>query len=189
MTSPRLRRAAGSLLVAAALALGTLAWAPAPPLEAAAPLRVLGHDRVVDLPDYGARGTTAIGYRDQRYASIELPVRNTGRLPVTVVGLDPFPELLGMVEVVGDAGLPAVVEPGGTLPLTARVRFTNCEYYTERAVNRFVAASVQVERLGIAHTVEVAYPREVVLRSPTILGCPERSTDRGLRQRMRARDE
>ncbi|MEX2503894.1 MAG: hypothetical protein WD378_03530 [Egicoccus sp.] len=117
-----------------------------------------------------------------------MSVRNLGRLAVTVHDFEPFPELLGMVETL-DGDLPVRIPPGETATLTARVRFTNCEYYTERAVNRFLGATLQVERLGVTRPVEVGYPREVVLRSPTILGCPDRSTDRSFRQRMLARDE
>jgi hypothetical protein len=177
-----------SLLVAVAVA-AAVGLARVPALLVTGPLTLAGHDRVVDLPDYGAAGTTAVGYRDQRDASVELPVRNVGTVPLTVHGVEPFPELLGMVETLHGGDLPATVPPGETARLTARVRFANCEYYTERAVNRFHAAQLEVERLGVRRTVEVAYPREVVLRSPTILGCPARSTDRSARQRLLARDE
>ncbi|HSK22547.1 MAG TPA: hypothetical protein VK906_05195 [Egicoccus sp.] len=184
---PLSRIAAG--LGALALAGGGLAMTPTADLEVTAPLVLRGHERVAELPAYGANGTTAVGYSDERDARVELSVRNRGRLPVTVHGFDPFPELLGMVEAVRGDGLPVSIAPGGTATLKAQVRFTNCEYYTERAVNRFLGATLQVERLGVTRPVEVSYPREVVLRSPTILGCPDRSTDRSFRQRMLARDE
>jgi hypothetical protein len=182
---PRAASVLGVLLVAA----GGLAMAPTPALEMTAPLAIRGHDRVAELPGYGANGTTAVGYSDDDDARVEMSVRNLGRLPVTVHDFDPFPELLGMVEAGDDDGLPLRIAPGETVTLAAQIRFTNCEYYTERAVNRFVGATVEVERLGIIRPVEVSYPREVVLRSPTILGCPGRSTDRSFRQRMLARDE
>jgi hypothetical protein len=173
-----------AVLVAAAIGLSV-----PPRLVATAPLSLLGHARVAELPAYGAGGTTAVGYTHQRDASVELPVRNTGRAPLTVHGLEPFPELLGMVETLHGDGLPVTIGPGETTTLSARVRFTNCEYYTERAVNRFLGGQLEVERLGATWTLDVAYPREVVLRSPTILGCPERSMDRSARQRLLARDE
>lgn len=178
-----------AVLGALALVAGALAMTPLPEIEATTPLELVGHDRVAELPGYGAKGTTAVGYSDGRDARVELTVVNRGRLPVTVHGFDPFPELLGMVETLAGGGLPVAVAPGETATLSARVRFTNCEYYTERAVNRFLGATLQVERLGVTRPVEIAYPREVVLRSPTILGCPDRTLDRSFRQRMLARDE
>jgi hypothetical protein len=176
-------------LIAVVMVTAAVGLSRPPPLVAAEPLTVLGHERVADLPAYGAGGTTAVGYTHQRYASVELPVHNAGKVPVTVHELEPFPELLGMVETLHGDGLPTLIGPGETITLSARVHFTNCEFYTERAVNRFLAAQVEVDRLGTTWTVGVDYPREVVLRSPTILGCPERSTDRSARQRLLARDE
>jgi hypothetical protein len=176
-------------LVAAVLAAVAVGLSQPPALEMAAPLRFLGHDQVAELPSYGATGTTAVGYRDGRGATIELAVRNAGGVPLTVREVEPFPELLGMISTEPGEGLPVTVAPGETATVASQVRFTNCEYYTERAVNRFDTAQVVVERLGAAWVVEVAHPRQVVLRSPTILGCPERSTDRSARQRLLARDE
>jgi hypothetical protein len=176
-------------LLAAVLATAAIGLSMPPQLEVPAPLTIEGHDRVVDLPGYGAQGTTAVGYRDRGGATVVLPVRNTGRVPLTVHGVEPFPGLLGMVETVDGDGLPVTIPAGETRTLSARVRFTNCEYYTERAVNRFLGADLEVERLGATWAVDVDYPQEVVLRSPTILGCPDRSTDRSARQRLLARDE
>lgn len=176
-------------LVALLLVGAVVAISRPPALVAAAPLAILGHDRVAELPAYGASGTTAVGYRHGQPAVVELALGNRGAVPVTIHRLEPFPELLGLVETVAGEDLPVLLGPGEVVTLTAEVRFANCEYYTERAVNRFDRARVRVERLGATRTLEVAYPREVVLRSPTILGCPERSTDRSARQRMLARDE
>jgi hypothetical protein len=176
-------------LIAVVLVTAAIGLSLPPRLVVAEPLALLGHDRVADLPAYGAGGTTAVGYTDQRDASVELAIHNAGAVPLTVHGVEPFPELLGMVETLHGDGLPARIGPDETTTLSARVRFTNCEYYTERAVNRFLGAQLEVERLGATWTVGVDYPREVVLRSPTILGCPERSTDRSARQRLLARDE
>jgi hypothetical protein len=176
-------------LVAAVMVAVAMGLSRPPALTVEDPLRLLGHDRVAELPAYGAAGTTAVGYTDGRGATVELVVRNAGALPLTVHDLEPFPELLGMVETEQGDGLPLTIAGGEVASLEAHVRFTNCEYYTERAVNRFDTVQLEVERLGARWVVEVAHPREVVLRSPTILGCPERSTDRSARQRLLARDE
>jgi hypothetical protein len=107
---------------------------------------------------------------------------------ITPVCLDPFPEHLGMLEPL-DEPERVRLEPGERRELHVATRFANCEYYTERAVNLVDHAVVTVERLGVERTVHVPYPRQIVLRSPTILGCPDRVTDRSARQRMLARDD
>jgi hypothetical protein len=65
-------------LVAAALVTAAIGLSAAPRVEVTAPLGLVGHDRVAELPGYGATGTTAVGYSDQGYASVEVPVRNLG---------------------------------------------------------------------------------------------------------------
>jgi hypothetical protein len=182
--------ALAALLVGGLLAVPPVgrALASAPPLEAG-DLAFVDYERVAHLDVY-ERPMTAIGYRDGQGAEIELPLTHTGTGgAVTVRHVDPFPELLGMVEVEEVAGLPATLAPGETTTVRLRARFTNCRYYTERAVNLFQGAEVTVDGAWGEVTELVDYPGDVVLRSPTILGCPDRVTDRSARQRLLARDE
>jgi hypothetical protein len=147
------------------------------------------HDRVAHLDAYAAP-ITAVGYEDGAGTVVALPLRNAAAATsVTVHAVDPFPELLGMLEVDGVYGLPVRLGPGDEVVVGVRARFTNCAYYTERAVNRFAGADVEVATGGARRTVTLDYPAEVVLRSPTILGCGDRVTDRSARQRLLARDE
>lgn len=151
-------------------------------------VRFSGYDRVAHLDAY-EQPLTAVGYRDGQGAVVEVPLTNTGDEHVDVVAIDPFPELLGLLEVEEVTGLPLGLAPGKTQVVQARARFANCRYYTERAVNHILGAEVTVRGGGGERTVTVAYPSEVVLRSPTILGCPDRVLDRSARQRLLARDE
>lgn len=186
-------RWAGTL---AAAVLAVLVAAPAaglplvgPPPLAAGDLAFVGYDRVVHLDAY-EEPVTAVGYADGAGALVQVPLTHTGGGdPVTVVELDPFPELLGMLEVEAVDGLPVSLAPGETATVEVRTRFGNCRYYTERAVNLFGGAEVTVDGHGGRRAAVLAYPSEVVLRSPTILGCPDRVVDRSARQRMLARDE
>jgi hypothetical protein len=148
-----------------------------------------GYERVAYLDVY-EQPMTAVGYRDGDGAVVEVPLAHAGGGgPVTVRAVDPFPELLGMLEVEDVAGLPVTLEAGESTTVEVRTRFANCRFYTERAVNRFLGAEVTLDGPGGRRTEVLAYPSEVVLRSPTILGCPDRVTDRSARQRLLARDE
>ncbi|MEX1177515.1 MAG: hypothetical protein WEB09_03550 [Nitriliruptor sp.] len=176
----------GAVLLAAPAAGLPLAASPA--LEAG-DLRFPGHDRVAHLDAY-REPITAVGYVHGVGATVEVPLQHVGGgAAVTVTAVDPFPELLGMLEVEAVSGLPARLEPGEATVVSVRARFGNCRYYTERAVNVFRGADVTLEGGAGATTVTTPYPTEVVLRSPTILGCPDRVLDRSARQRMLARDE
>ncbi|WP_052667230.1 hypothetical protein [Nitriliruptor alkaliphilus] len=179
------------LTAAAVLAGAPVAGLPpvgAPPLTVG-DLEFSGHDRVAHLDAY-EQPMTAVGYVDGAGAYVRVPLAHTGGGgPVTVSAVDPFPELLGMVEVEAVAGLPVTLAAGEEATIVVRTRFTNCRYYTERAVNHFLGAEVTIDAPGGQRDVTLTYPSEVVLRSPTILGCPDRVMDRSARQRLLARDE
>jgi hypothetical protein len=180
----------GVAVVAAVVALPAVGQplVGAPPL-AVGDLAFGGYDRVAHLDVY-EQPMTAVGYRDGVGAVVEVPLAHLGDGgPVTVVGVDPFPELLGMVQIEAVEGLPVTLEPGDRTTVEVRTRFTNCRYYTERAVNHFLGAEVTTTGPAGTRTSTLAYPSEVVLRSPTILGCPDRVLDRSARQRLLARDE
>ena len=177
------------LLAVALLVVGWVSLPPAPQLTVAGAPQIGGHDRIVGLDSYAPSGTTAVGYRHGAGVTVTLPLRNDGAQPVEVVAVDPFPELLGMLEVELVGGDVLRLAPGEEDEVELTARFTNCEYYTERAMNLYRGATVTVAGLTGPRTVEVAYPREVVLRSPTILGCPDRVTDRSARQRLLATDD
>lgn len=177
------------LLATAVLIVGWVSLPPEPVLVAAGPPSFRGHDLVVELDEFGPQGTTAVGYTHGHGVVVQVPLRNAGASTVSVLAVDPFPELLGMlaVETLGD--LPVQLAPGQERVIEVTARFTNCEYYTERAVNLFTGATVEVTSGAGPRTLRVDYPREIVLRSPTILGCPERVTDRSARQRLLATDD
>lgn len=177
------------LLATAVLALGWVSLPSEPVLASAGPPSLRGHDLVVELDQFGPQGTTAVGYAHGRDVVVQVPLRNVGGSQVDILAVDPFPELLGMlaVETLGD--LPVRLSPGEQRVVEVTARFTNCQYYTERAVNLFTAATVTVTGGAGVRTLTVNYPREIVLRSPTILGCPDRVTDRSARQRLLATND
>lgn len=182
---------ASTLAVAAAVAAVALTGLRS---TAAAPLAVGdltfdGYERVAHLSAY-EHPVTAVGYADGEDAVVRVPLRLVGdRDPVTVLAVDPFPELLGLLEVETVSGLPVTLQSGEHTTVDVRARFTNCRYYTERAVNHVQGAEVTVAAPLGTDTAILDYPSAVVLRSPTILGCPDRVTDRSARQRLLARDE
>jgi hypothetical protein len=179
-----------SLAVAAVLSAAPAAGVPlvADPALAVGDPTFTGYERVAHLDAY-EQPMTAVGYRHGEGAVIEVPLRNTGAVDLEVVGVDPFPELLGMIEVEAVHGLPVTLAPGGRATVALQARFGNCRYYTERAMNLYRGAEVTVRTVAGDRSVTLPYPSEVALRSPTILGCPDRVTDRSARQRLLARDE
>jgi hypothetical protein len=182
---------AATLAVVAALAATAVAGllpTRVPPL-ALGDLSFEGYARVAHLDAY-EDPVTAVGYTDGEQAVVRIPLRHIGDGgAVTVLAVDPFPEVRGLLEVETVAGLPVTLHPGQRATVEVRARFTNCRFYTERAVNHFERAAVTVAAPLGRRTVAVDHTSAVVLRSPTILGCPDRVVDRSARQRLLARDE
>jgi hypothetical protein len=177
-----------ALLAAATAATVTLLPGTAPAVTVAGSVLVDGYARAVELATYGPKGTTIIGYDHGHTITVVIPLRNDGIRPVEVLAVDPFPELLGLLEVVA-APTPLTLQPGERLYVPIEAQFGNCKYYTERAVNQFGSAQVTVGTAAGVTTLQVDYPTEVVVRAPTIVGCPDRVTDRSARQRLLATDD
>jgi hypothetical protein len=150
-------------------------------------LAVDGTDRVAELDTYGASGAAVVGYDHGSTVTVRFAVRNRGVLPVTVEQVDAFPEPLGLLTTrgvtVGGQPPPVRLAAGAQAEVAVTARFDHCEYYTERAVNRFDHARVSWRTAGFGHTSAIAYPDELIVRSPTIVGCPDRVLDRSAKQR------
>lgn len=184
----RSRRTRRALLGVAALALvgGLLAGGG---VRSPGQVTVTGTDRTVHLEGYGAHGSTIVAYEHGALVTVRFAIANRGVLPVTVEALDPFPELLGMlepvrVEVEGES-LPARLGPREQASVRVIARFDNCEYFTERAVNQFASARLDLRVLGVARTVAMPYDDVLLVRSPTIVDCPDRVLDRSAKQRVK----
>jgi len=157
----------GSVVVAAPR---SVSFAPVVPRIVGAP--------VVSVPEYGVRGATIVGYEHRASAEIALPVRNEGRLPVTLtsVTLGGGPAPLLAVRAV--AGLPVTLWPGRSGTVTVTADLINCRYFHEREQQTYDGATFGGSVLGRDIETRVLFDRPVLVRSPMIVGCPDRKLNR-----------
>lgn len=188
MTTGRRRLRPGAVVAAAVLAAAWWGGVPrAVELRQDAPLSIAGTDvaTVAGLGGEG-RGVHAVRYEDHGYVTLRVPVRNDGPVAVTLrsIALDTGElPLLGSVRRDGDTRLPVVLRPGEQRSLSLTLRMDNCEFYTERAMERLAGVDVEVSAWGRRLTEHVRFDRPVVVRSPMMVTCPDRVRDRDANQR------
>lgn len=143
----------------------------------------------VALPEYGERGSLVVRYRHDEAARVELELANPGLLPITVESVEPFLTTLGLLTfeavTVDGQPLPVRLGPRESARVTIDATFGHCAYFTERAIDPSTHARVTWSVLGVERTALVAYPRALLVRSPTIVDCPGRVLDRSAMQRNR----
>jgi len=163
------------------LALGTgLVWAVLP-----ATVR-LGQAVEPELPveagllvrAYGETGTYGLRYRHEETVTITVPVRNGGPLPMRIdeagLGTSSLPLL-----VPADDNLPVEIGPWETADLQLTLRFDNCRYYHERAVDTWDEVLVEGSVLGRGFDDEVTLAYPLALHAQVITNCPDRTLVRG----------
>lgn len=165
--------AAVALLVVAGLraAPGLVDLAPVAPQFA-------GSAPQVTLPTYGVKGTHVLGYEHGASARLSLPLVNDSPLPVTVTAVDLGGGVAPLLEVQGVEGLPVTLPPGGTRTVEVSATLANCRFFHEREVQNYASLRVELSVLGQRTVRDVPYDRPVMVRSPMIVGCPDRLLDR-----------
>lgn len=169
--------ALAALLVLAGLA-GTLALlsprlvslSVARPIATGAPF--------VTIPELGVRGAGILGYRDGAEVQLTLPVRNAGRLPVTVTSLALGGGPAPLLAVRSVQGLPLSLRPGASGLLTVTAVLGNCRYYTQRERQLVDGVELGIRSLGRSDRRQVAFDRPLMVISPTIVDCPGRTLHR-----------
>ena len=153
---------------------------------------------MITVEGFEQAGTNVVRYTDGDYVTYAFTVRNTGPLGVTVTDV-PFPPEteLRMLQPVS-AGLagsasadaedmrpfePFSLDAGGEQRVIVQARLDNCEYYTERAVETLAGQALTYRVLGLTRTAEIAFDRPLLVRSPVIQRCPERTLDRSENRR------
>lgn len=137
----------------------------------------------VTVPEYGAKGAHILGYVHEAQVQITLPIRNTGRLPVTISSVDLGGGPAPLLAVLGGPGLPVTVWPGRSAEVTVEAVLTNCRYYHERALEIFAGATVGFSSLGRKGVRMVTFDRPIMIKGPMLVGCPGRKLDRSAENR------
>lgn len=183
-TPPALRPRTGVRRVVAGAALGAVVAAAAlalPPVEVAqaGPVHFDADATHLMLERFDERGVYSLRYVHGDHAEVRIPVRNDGWLPTTVTGISLDGRPAPMIDPVGARGTPVELAPGEEATLTLDVRFDNCEYYTERAMDVYRDVTVTTRTAGVDASTRVRLDNDLVVRSPMMTTCPDRVSDRG----------
>jgi hypothetical protein len=147
-----------------------------------APVTFAGDSDVVTLPRFGDRGAHVLAYHHGEQLDFSFPIENAGRLPLTLETIRMSDEARSMLQVervtVDGRPLPLQLDAGASAAVRVTARYTNCRYYHEREVEVFRSAIVGSTVLGMAMTRQAAFDYDLVLHSPMIVGCPDRTLDR-----------
>lgn len=181
---PVRRRRTGVRRAVAGVALLAVAAAAAlvlPPVDVAqaGPVQFDADATHLMLEQFDERGVYSLRYVHGEHAEVRIPVRNDGWLPTTVTGMSFDGRPAPMIDPVGARGMPVELAPGEEATLTVYVRFDNCEYYTERAMDVYRDVTVTTRTAGVGTSTQVALDHDLVVRSPMMTTCPDRVSDRG----------
>ncbi|HET9516689.1 MAG TPA: hypothetical protein VFO77_03065 [Actinoplanes sp.] len=194
----RLVRLVVVLLIALVLAGGAGLVARYQPLLQSGDLQAGSDMQVVTIEEFEETGAHVLKYEDGEYVSYAFTVRNAGPVGITVTGVDLPAEaerrLLQPVAAgvaTGDSADAAEMAPFEPFALAAgeeqriivQGRFDNCEYYTERAIEDVDGQTITFRVAGIPRTATVPFTRDLLVRSPTIKNCDERTLNRAEHRR------
>ena len=199
-TRPRAVRILLIGLIAAAVAGGAVAWLLRyQPLHQVGDLQASSDLQVVLVEEFEGSGAHIAQYVDGGYVTYAFVVRNAGPVAVTVTDvplppqaqrrlLQPVGAGLAGEQDVPDARSMRAFAPfrlgaGERQQVVIHARFDNCEYYTERAIEMIDTQHVAFRVAGMARTATVAFERPLLVRSPTIQRCSERTLDRSEHRR------
>jgi hypothetical protein len=164
---------AASLVLAAP---GLAAFAETAPRVTGAPY--------VTVSEYGQRGAYVLGYEHDVRVQLTVPLRNTGRLPLTVTSVSVPSGLAPLLAVSEARGLPLTLGPGEITAVVLDARLTNCRYYHERALQVYESVTVGYRSLWRAGERAVAFDRPIYLKGPMLVGCPGRKLDRSAENKV-----
>lgn len=130
----------------------------------------------VTVPAYGDRGSDVIGYVHGASWEVRVPVRNDGAVPVEVISAVLSEKRFPLLQAQASArvGIPA----GEVREVVLRGVMRNCRFFHERELELHERVHLQLRVLGSSVSREVALRRPVLVRSPMIVGCPDRKLAR-----------
>lgn len=153
------------------------------------------------VEEFEGTGATIVNYEHNAYLSYAFTLRNTGPVGVTVTSVDlPDERARRMLHPVQTSVFtsaaatpddladmaplqPFALGPGEERRIVVQARFDNCEYYTERGTELTHGHDVTFRVAGVKRTAELQFNRPLIVRSPTILGCDDRTLDRSEHRR------
>ena len=150
----------------------TVAFADVVPTFGAGPVST------ITLPAYGADGMHVVDYAHHGTVPVELELRNTGVLPLSVTSVDLPATVAPMLALETTAGLPLSLLPGERGTVRGTLTLDNCKYSHERQAEIRETLDVGFSVLGSTGRSSVDLDRPVVVRSPMIVGCPDRKLNR-----------
>ncbi|WP_157362270.1 hypothetical protein [Haloechinothrix halophila] len=178
----RRRWVAASGVLLAALAVAGYVVVPSLAHFAGGTSPTMPDDAHVAVPTFGERGSDVLAYQDGDTFTMTFPLVNDGWLPVTVrdVLLSDGPRPLVRVTSVTSHGtpLPVTVPAGETRRVELTVRFDNCRYYHEREMQVISGAVVDGSVFGRDLRTTAGFEHDLVVSSPMIASCPDRTLRR-----------
>lgn len=182
MRLPRRGGAVAGLVATVLVALaGTAAALPGPKLEATRALGLQGTENAA-FPLGSGPPLRQVRYADRKELVYRIEVRNDGRLPVTVTGVEdgdtgrahPLLRVVGLQGRHGEVRIGA----GQARELDIRVLMTNCEFVSPRSGTVVDSLRVHLRRLGaLPDTVTLRLPERLRTGSPRDEQCPHPEQD------------
>ncbi|MBW3663760.1 MAG: hypothetical protein KY469_11725 [Actinobacteria bacterium] len=190
---PWLLTVVGTLLL---LAGTVLVLRSATPLDAISPVAVANSVLQGEIPDIAGRGGIGLPYEHGGEVAYAFVVRNDGPVGITVTSVDagvgertllspygvfvlpPGAPLDGGELEHGTAFTPFALGSGEERVIVVRGTFDNCEYFHERNLEPHASIDIGYRMLGVPGNQRVEFDRDIVVKSPMIVGCPDRTLDR-----------
>ncbi len=179
----RKRRLGGLPLVLLALGIALLSFALVRAAVASVTLAPVtatyaGAAPALTLPSYGPKGTDVVGYQHGADSQITLTLHNRGWLPMRIDRLAVVAGVAPLLDVRSVTGLPLELGPGESGTVRASAVLANCRYSHEREASLYEDVEVGWTVLGQRTATLVPLARPLMVRSPMIVGCPDRKLDR-----------
>lgn len=165
------------------------------PLAPVASIRA-GDEMLSDvIPSRTNRAGIAVVYDHEQPASFAVQLRNDGAIGVTITGLGTEVEELHLLHPYGVFVMPAgatidddlasaeqmssfALAPGESRVVVVRGSFANCRYYNERNIDLRTGIRVDYRILGVPSSQTVEFDKDLLVKSPMIVSCPERTVNR-----------
>lgn len=157
------------------------------------------------IPSGTNRQGLAIVYDHEQPASFALELTNNGSVGITITGVGTEAGQLHLLHPYGAFVMPGGADldsdfadaeelssfalgPGESRVVVVRGSFANCRYYNERNIDIRTDIRFDYRILGVPSSQTVAFDKDLLVKSPMIVSCPERTVNREDDSRREATD-